>query len=146
MLINENLILLDLNAETKQDAIEALASLGYRDGRIDSLETYVENVLQREQTYTTGVGNGVAIPHAKSNSVKEAMIVFGKPTKAIEWGSLDDKPVDMVFLLGVPEDGAENLHLKIISQLSRKLMSEEFICTIRNATCKSEVMKALGDI
>lgn len=146
MLINENLIVLELDTISKTDAIFKLAGFGFKEGRISSLDEFVNNVLQREDSYTTGVGNGIAIPHAKSKAVKEAMVVFGKTRNGIRWDSLDDQPVNLIFLLGVPEEGTDNLHLKILSQLSRKLMNEDFVQLIKNAETKQEVLTALKDI
>jgi fructose PTS system EIIA component len=146
MLINENLIVLNLNAKDKNDAILELAALAHKDGKIISIDEYIESVFEREKSYSTGVGNGIAIPHGKSKAVKEAMIVFGKLAGGIEWDSLDDKPVDLIFLLGVPDQNVDNLHLKILSQLSRKLMNDDFIELLRNAKTSSDVMTVLSDI
>lgn len=146
MLINENLIVLNLNAKDKNDAILELATLAQKDGKIISIDEYIESVFEREKSYSTGVGNGIAIPHGKSKTVKEAMIVFGKLTDAIEWDSLDDQPVDLIFLLGVPDQNVDNLHLKILSQLSRKLMNDDFIELLRNAKTSKDVMTVLSDI
>ncbi|SNX54325.1 fructose PTS transporter subunit IIA [Thermoanaerobacterium sp. RBIITD] len=127
MIINENLIMLNLKAKSKEDAIIELSKLAKKEGKITSIDVYTKSVFDREKTYTTGVGNGIAIPHGKSEAVKEAMIVFGKTNDGIEWESLDGKPVNIIFLLGVPDKNVNNLHLKLLSQLSRKLMNEDFV-------------------
>lgn len=146
MLINENLIFLDLEAANKEEAITKLAACAKADNKISSVNEYINCVLEREKTYSTGVGNGIAIPHGKCAAVKEAIIVFGKCKSKIEWNSLDDKPVDLIFLLGVPEENVNNIHLKVLSQLSRKLMNEQFIELLRSVKTKNEVLEALADI
>ena len=74
------------------------------------------------------------------------MIVFGKTTDGIEWDSLDGKPVNLIFLLGVPEENVDNVHLKILSQLSRKLMNDSFIEMLKKAVTVEEILNALSDI
>lgn len=146
MLISKNLISLELCADTKRDAIEQLAKLAEREGKISAYTDYVQDVFKRESEYTTGVGGGIAIPHAKSQAVKEAMIVFGRFRNKIEWNSADDKPVNMVFLLGVPSENIDNLHLKIISQLARSLVNEDFVQFLQNAQSKDEIFNYLSGL
>ncbi|VBB06633.1 phosphotransferase/anion transporter [Lucifera butyrica] len=146
MLINENLILLDFEAATKDEAIRQLALMAAKEGKLASLDDYTQSVMEREKTYTTGVGNGIAIPHGKSKAVKEAMIVFGKSKTGIEWDAADGSPVNMIFLLGVPEENVDNFHLKVLSQLSRKLMDDDFVESLKKANSRREVLNALKDI
>lgn len=146
MLINKNLIVLNLEAKSKEDSISKLARMAERIGKVTSSGEYIQSVFEREQTCTTGIGNGIAIPHGKSKSVKEAMIAFAKCKDGLEWDSLDGKPVNVIFLLGVPEQNVDNMHLKILSQLSRKLMNEDFVALLKNAESEDEVFAALSDI
>ncbi|MGH2331716.1 PTS sugar transporter subunit IIA [Thermoanaerobacter mathranii] len=146
MLINKNLVTLNLKAKTKEEAIKKLAELAQKEGKITSVDEYVKCVLEREKAYTTGVGNGIAIPHGKSKTVKEAVIVFGKTSDGIEWDSLDGKPVNLIFLLGVPEENVNNVHLRILSQLSRKLMNDNFVEILKRAITIEEILNALSDI
>ena len=146
MLINANLIDLELSASDKKSAIQQLAKLAEQEGRLSDASSYILDVLDRESEYTTGVGGGIAIPHAKSMAVKEAMIVFGRFKDGIEWNAADGKPVNMIFLLGVPNENIDNLHLKILSQLARKIVSEEFLDILRNASSKEELINCLREI
>lgn len=141
MLLNDEMICMDLNADTKEDAIRQLAVIAAEAGKLNSMDEYIESVLAREKTYTTGVGNGIAIPHGKSEAVKETFIVFGKSRKGVEWEALDGKPVYLIFLLGVPEK-AENEHLRILSQISRRLMNEDFVKFLKSAEGKKEIIEA----
>lgn len=146
MLISESLISLNLQARDKQNAIEQLASLAQEQGKIVDYTGYVQDVLLREQEYTTGFGGGIAIPHAKSAAVKEAMIVLGRFNKGVEWQANDGNLVDIVFLLGVPAENIDNIHLKIISQLARKLANEDFVQFLKNAHDKGEILRCLNEI
>lgn len=146
MLIEQNLIELDLKAKNRDEAIEELSNIAFRAGKISSVEEFMNSVLEREKSYTTGIGNGIAIPHGKCDAVKGVTVVFGRSDFGIEWDSLDGKPVYLVFLLGIPAENAENTHLKILSQLSRKLMDENFVQTLRAASSKDEILYALNEI
>ncbi|MDN5332642.1 MAG: fructose system component [Tepidanaerobacteraceae bacterium] len=144
MLLNDEMICMDLDAKSKEDAIRQLAMIAADAGKLVSIEEYIESVLARERTYTTGVGNGIAIPHGKSKAVRETFIVFGKSGKGVEWEALDGKPVHLIFLLGVPE-AADNEHLRILSQISRKLMNENFVEHLKKSKSKEEVLQAFKD-
>ncbi|GAB6168329.1 fructose PTS transporter subunit IIA [Clostridium carnis] len=114
---------LDLVTTEKFATIKHLASL--IEERLLDVDNYVEDVKKREAMSTTGIGDGVAIPHAKSAWVKTPTVVVGKSSKGIEWESLDDEPVNMVFLIAVPE-GEGNEHLKILQILAVSLMDDDF--------------------
>lgn len=146
MLINENLIDLNLSATDKKSAILQLARLADKEKRLTDIDAYVHDVLEREKEYTTGIGGGIAIPHAKSQSVKEAVIVFGRFPSGIEWNAADEKPVNMIFLLGVPNENIGNLHLKILSQLARKIVNEDFLAILRSADSKEAIIHCLSEI
>jgi fructose PTS system EIIA component len=146
MLINKNLILVNIDAEDKNQAINKLIALIKSENKITSEEKFLSCVLERESEFSTGVGNGIAIPHGKSETVKEAIVAFAKLNKRIDWDSIDSEGVDLIFLLGVPEKNTENLHLKILAQLSRKLMDEDFVRLLRDANTQQEVYDALCEI
>ncbi|WMJ81700.1 fructose PTS transporter subunit IIA [Clostridium sp. MB40-C1] len=133
---------MDLNLETteKFSVIKHLANL--MNERLVDVDRYVEDVKAREGISTTGIGDGVAIPHAKSTWVKEPTVVIGKSSKGIEWKSLDDEPVRIVFLIAVPE-GEGNEHLKILQVLAVSLMDDEFKEKIQNATDKKLIEELL---
>lgn len=135
---------MDLNVETieKFATIKHLASL--MEERLVDVDKYVEDVKTREAMSTTGIGDGVAIPHAKSAWVKIPTVVVGKSAKGIEWESLDDEPVNMVFLIAVPE-GEGNEHLKILQVLAVSLMDDDFKEELDNATDASVIEKLLLD-
>ena len=102
MLINKNLIALNLDSRTKEETIRKMAQMAADEGKVENIEEYVKTVLRREEEFSTAVGFGVAIPHGKTDAVKEPLLAFAKVNN-IEWDAPDGKPVSMVFLIGVPE-------------------------------------------
>jgi len=139
MLLNEDSIILNCELKNKEEIIRYLADVALSTNRIVLTEPYIQAVLHRESEFSTGVGYGVAIPHGKSNVVKEAFVLFCK-VDDVDWNSLDGTSVNMVFMIGVPEQDNSNEHLKILAMLSRKLMKEEFRLALTNSKTKEEVM------
>lgn len=135
---------IDLNVETTEKfaTIKHLARL--MEERLLNVDKYVEDVKSREAMSTTGIGDGVAIPHAKSAWVKRPTVVVGKSLKGIEWESLDDEPVHMVFLIAVPE-GNGNEHLKILQMLAVSIIDDDFKEELENATDEKVIEKLLLD-
>ena len=89
------------------------------------VEGVVRAALAREEQGTTAVGDGIAIPHAKSDAVGSPFIGFARVASGVEWGAADGKPARLVFLIGVPESQAGDEHLRILAQLSRALMKKQ---------------------
>lgn len=141
MIINEGLIDLNVTQTTKEGVIERLAALAQAEGRVNNLEEYIKAVLHRETEYSTAMGFGIAIPHGKTDAVTEPFLCFAKVGK-VDWSALDGNPVDLVFMIGVPED-AGTAHLKILASISRKLMKQEFRDGLRNAKSPSELIEFL---
>lgn len=139
MLLNEDSIILGCELKDKEEIIRYLANVALSTNRIEETEPYIQAVLHRESEFSTGVGYGVAIPHGKSNVVKEAFVLFCK-VNDVDWNSLDGTSVNMVFMIGVPEQDNSNEHLKILALLSRKLMKEEFRLALTNSITKEEVL------
>lgn len=142
MLINENLVVLNLEASTQREAIEKLAQVAFKEGRLNDVERYVEAVLHRESEYSTAVGFGVAIPHGKTDAVKEPLLMFAT-VKPLDWKALDDSLVELIFMIGVPEAEAGSLHLKILASLSRKLMKDEFRTSLRAVSTPEALIELL---
>ncbi|MGB9803412.1 PTS sugar transporter subunit IIA [Desulfofundulus sp.] len=145
-LITKQLITLRLLSREKKAIIEELSTLLMENGYLTDLETFVQDVLKREELGTTGIGFGVAIPHAKSAAVKRSALAFARPVCGVEWDSLDGRPVHLVFLIAVPAESAGNEHLKILSALSRKLIHEDFRRVLQEAKDESDVLAALTGI
>jgi len=145
-LITEENINLSLDASSKDEVITKIAEMMAKTGFVSDVNTYKEVVLQREEKGSTGVGFGVAIPHGKSAGVSKPGLAFARITNPVEWQSLDDKPVSIVFMIGVPEEHAGNEHLSILSALSRKLIHEDFREQLMNATTAGDVINILKTV
>ncbi|MGM0436430.1 MAG: PTS sugar transporter subunit IIA [Bacillota bacterium] len=144
-LINNDLITLQLKSTNKKDVIRELASYLDKADKITDLDTYVKAIEEREAQGSTGVGYGVAIPHAKSASVKAPALVFGKTDTPMNYESSDNDDADLFFMIAAPK-GGENLHLQTLAKLSRKLIHEEFRDALREASTKEDVMNILNKI
>ncbi len=142
MLINNNMVKINLEATTREEALNKLAIIAYEEGRIASVSDYVEAVLKREGEYSTAVGFGVAIPHGKTDAVKEPFLMFAK-VNPMDWKALDGEYIDIIFLIGVPEEESGAMHLKILASLSRKLMKQEFREALRNVSTEDELITLL---
>jgi PTS system fructose-specific IIC component len=155
-LIDAGTVVLDLVPATGQtggsgtsaDAaavIRALAGQAEEQGRLSETEV-VEAALAREAQSTTAVGNGVAIPHARSAAVSVPTLAFGRLQTPVEWDAPDREPVDLVFLIAVPDDAGKQ-HLKVLAKLARALMKEDFRESLRSAPSSGDVVnlvKGLG--
>jgi len=139
--LKPELMKFDMEAHEKKQAILELAELMWEHGFIEDLQGLVDATMEREAEYSTGIGMGVGIPHAKSPLVKQPVVAFGKSSKGIEFDSFDGEPVYLVFLIAVPEK-SDKEHLNILSTLSRALMHEEVRDALMRATTPEEVISA----
>jgi fructose-specific phosphotransferase system IIA component len=130
--------------KNKYDIIKKMVLHAENKGRINNAEEFIEKVLKREKEFSTGIGFGIAIPHAKTNSVTEPFIEFAKVNNVC-WDSLDSQEVDLVFLIGVNE-GADKYQLKILAALSRSLMNRDFRESIRSSKNEDEIINILDKI
>ncbi|TDT62750.1 PTS sugar transporter subunit IIA [Fonticella tunisiensis] len=141
-LININLIKAEIKATRKEEVIKELAELLDQNNKLNSLEVYLHDVFKREEEYTTGIGRGIAIPHGKSEGVKESCIAIGK-CNDVEWDSMDGNPVKIVILIAVPLSGAQNEHLMILAKLAELLMDEEFTQNLVNSKNPEDIYRLL---
>ncbi|HLN64461.1 MAG TPA: PTS sugar transporter subunit IIA [Symbiobacteriaceae bacterium] len=141
-LITPDLVTLNLQAHTPDEALVELGNLLARAGAVVQLDTYLGAVRTREALGTTAMGVGVAMPHGKSPGVARAAFAFGRARAGIPWPSLDDQPVQLVFLIAAPE-GGENAHLRVVSQLARQLMQPEVRQHLLTADSPDAVLAAL---
>lgn len=135
---------LQLNAENKKEALERLAELLLRDGAITSVKDYMDDILLREAQGVTGMGNYIAIPHGKSNTVQKVSVAVGKLVEPIEWETLDENPVKLIFLFAVPKNEKDNEHLKLLSQLATVLARDKSQEALLNATTPEQVLDIFG--
>ncbi|MDO4500884.1 MAG: fructose PTS transporter subunit IIA [Erysipelotrichaceae bacterium] len=130
----------DKEYKSKFDVIKELSQLV--SFKVTNPEDYFNSVKEREDTLATYIEYGVAIPHAKTNAVKEPFVVYEKLANGVEWGN-NGELANYIFMIGVPEEFAGNLHLKIISELSKNLIREEFRNKLLNAENSNEVYELL---
>lgn len=142
-LLKEETILLNLKASSKQEAIDELINQLDQAGRLTDKAAFREAILQREQQSTTGIGEGIAIPHAKSHAVKTPSIAFGRSASGIDYDSLDEKPAHLFFMIAASE-GANNEHLQALSRLSTLLMDEQFRSKLVNASNVAQILEAVN--
>lgn len=145
-LLTEETIFLPLESGSKEDVIRRMVEGLQKTGAVTDAESYVQAVLTREQSSSTGIGFGVAIPHGKSSGVARAGLAFARMAEPTEWESLDDQPVSIVFLIAVPAENVGNEHLQILVALSRKLIHEDFRNSLLQAKTPAEVTEVLKSI
>ena len=141
-ILSANLIKLKLTSKTKEDVINEMASILDENGKLIDKDKYIKAVKDREKEFSTGIGMGIAIPHGKSSGVKEASLVFGRSVDGIDYQSMDDELAHIFFLIAVPEESSDE-HLKILSQLSRKLMHKDLRESLMKATSAGQVITLL---
>jgi fructose-specific phosphotransferase system IIA component len=120
----EDLISFELRAQTKDETIKELVDLASNSKLVKDAGQLLKDILEREKLVTTGVGYGVAFPHAKSKAVRGIIIAFGRSKRGIDFESMDKKPVYLFFLIAAPED-AIGAHLNVMARLSFLMKSEK---------------------
>ena len=139
-LLKDGFVIAELNGASKDDVINELIDLFKDDPRVNDLDKVREAVLEREKIMSTGVGKGFAIPHGKTNNVNEILGAFGRSTKPIDYQSLDQQPVHLVFLL-VGKDNLVSTHIKLLSRISRMMNKDEFRNSLIEAKSKEEILE-----
>ncbi|MBK7498877.1 MAG: PTS sugar transporter subunit IIA [Ignavibacteriales bacterium] len=141
-LLKPEFVIPELKGETKEDIINELIDLFKNDPRIEDIEKVRSSVLDREKVMSTGVGKGFAIPHGKTNAVKEIVGAFGKIKEGIDYDALDGNPVHLVFLL-VGKDNLISTHIKLLSRISRLMNKDDFRHRLTEANSSDEIVKLL---
>ena len=138
-LTSPSLVSVRLAATERRAAIEELAKLLEADGRVGDVPAYVDAVWAREQeTGGTGMESGIAIPHAKSPAVVRPSVAFGRSQAGVDFGAEDGSSADLIFLIAAPE-GADDLHVRVLSRLARRLIHEGFRTALREAASPEAV-------
>lgn len=144
-LTNENLITIDLDLNKKEDVIKYLVKRLYDEGKLSSEKDFYNAVLDREALSPTGFEAGLAVPHGKSNAVKEAAFAVAKLKRPIsEWESVDENnKVELVFLLAIPTSEAGSTHIELLAELMTRISNEEYKKSLENSKDKHEFYKRL---
>lgn len=141
--IDERIIDLSMNTIDKKDTITHLAQKLKEAGYVDNIDEFVADIYEREAQGSTGIGNYIAIPHGKSDSVKQVGIAIGKLNNEIEWETLDGNGVNLIFLFAVSNDHeyARN-HMKLLAEIATKLGNDEAVDRLMKMT-KVEELKEI---
>lgn len=137
-------ISLNESASGKTDVLNQAVDLMAKSGKISDLEMYRKGVFAREEEGTTGIGMGIAIPHCKSDAVKEAGLAALVVKDGVDFESLDGSPAKILFLIAAPNT-EDNVHLQVLSKLSVMLMDEEFTNSLINARSIDEFLKIIDE-
>jgi len=145
--VNKNNILFNLEGNTVITVLEKMVSTLFKNRYINNQKVFLNDVMEREEEISTGIGNELAIPHGKSNSVTESTVSVAILKNGIDWeGGLDEQPVKYVFLLAIKEGESGEEHLRILADLSSKLMDEEYVNRIKNSNNREELNSVLKEI
>lgn len=136
-------MLLDLQATTKEAAIDEMINSLVDNGVVTDFDVFKSGIMAREAQTSTGLGDGIAMPHSKNAAVKEATVLFAKSNKGVDYESLDGQPTDLFFMIAAPE-GANDIHLAALAELSKYLMQDGFADRLRQVTSADEVIEAFN--
>lgn len=141
-MIEGQFVFFNVSGTTQKEVVEVLVNHAARLGRVTSVAKVVDAVLHREEEGTTGFGKGIAIPHGKCDAVSEPTLLFASLENSVEWKAMDDQPVQALFMILVPEQ-SQNDHLKILAQLARNLMHDDFVQRLLAITSQAEMVSFL---
>ena len=142
-LLNKKVMLLDLQATTKEAAIDEMINSLVDNGVVTDFDVFKAGIMAREAQTSTGLGDGIAMPHSKNAAVKEATVLFAKSNKGVDYESLDGQPTDLFFMIAALE-GANDTHLAALAELSKYLMQDGFADRLRKVTSPDEVIAAFN--
>ena len=142
-LLNKKVMLLDLQATTKEAAIDEMINSLVDNGVVTDFDVFKAGIMAREAQTSTGLGDGIAMPHSKNAAVKEATVLFAKSNKGVDYESLDGQPTDLFFMIAAPE-GANDTHLAALAELSKYLMQDGFADRLRKVASPDEVIAAFN--
>jgi len=143
--LDRRVVDLNMKAKVKDEAIRHLSGLLKEAGYIEDVEEFVKDIYERENEGITGIGEHIAIPHGKSESVRNIGIAVGKLDSMIEWESLDDKPVDLIFLFAVSKNQYDSSHLKLLGDLAGRLGRNNTIKKLREMNDFDDLLEAFGE-
>ena len=137
--LNKNVMLFDLQATDKEGVINEMVQSLVDNGVVTDFETFKTGIMNREAQTSTGLGEGIAMPHSKNEAVKEATVLFAKSNKGVDYASLDGQPTDLFFMIAAPE-GANDTHLAALAELSKYLMKPGFADKLRQVSTPDQVI------
>ncbi|HFI0535742.1 TPA: fructose-specific PTS transporter subunit EIIC [Streptococcus suis] len=142
--LRKDVMLLDLQATSKEAVIDEMIISLVDKGYVTDFDVFKTGIMNREAQTTTGLGDGIAMPHAKNTAVKEATVLFAKSNKGVDYASLDGQPTDLFFMIAAPE-GANDTHLAALAELSKYLMKPGFADKLRSVSSPEDVIAVFDE-
>ncbi|MDD3148877.1 MAG: PTS sugar transporter subunit IIA [Candidatus Riflebacteria bacterium] len=142
--LKENQIFLNFEAENKEKAIEKFVASLQQTGSIKEPEALKDALFEREKLGTTGVGGGIAMPHARSSAIKDLTVAFFRSEDGIDFKAIDNGPVNLVFMLLAPVSSG-GPYLKLLAKISRLLRGEDFKTSLLEAKTAAEIMQIIKE-
>ena len=142
--LSADAIKMSLESKTKKDAIKEMVELLVKTGKVKDKKKMIQTLMEREELGSTGIGQGIAIPHGKSDTVSDLAAAFGLSADGISFDSLDGEPVNIFFLLVAPEDAA-GAHLKALARISSLLKDKYFRKSLLSAKTPEDVVKIIQE-
>lgn len=139
-LLRKDVMIMDLQATTKEAAIDEMVANYKKHDVIDDVDLFKADILKREAETSTGIGDGIAMPHARDKAVKEATVMFAKSNKGVDYDALDGQPVNLFFMIAAPE-GADSLHLQALAALSALLINPKLVADLKKAQTPEQVQE-----
>ena len=137
-------MIMALKATNKEDAVKEMADLEVKTGIVNDEDEFIKSIWARENESTTGIGEGIAMPHARNKTINKARVLFAKSEKGIDYNSLDGQPVHLFFMITAP-DGADNTHLEALAKLSGLLIDPDLVNALKKAQTPEEVIQLFED-
>ena len=137
-------MIMDLKATNKEDAIKEMADLEVKTDIVNNEDEFIKSIWARENESTTGIGGGIAMPHARNKYINKARVLFAKSKEGIDYNSLDGQPVHLFFMITAP-DGADNTHLQALAKLSGLLINPDLVEALKKAETPDYVIKLFED-
>ncbi|MBI1696429.1 fructose-specific PTS transporter subunit EIIC [Lactobacillus crispatus] len=138
-ILSPDSMIMELKAKNKEDAIKEMADLEVATDIVNDEDAFIKSIWARENESTTGIGGGIAMPHARNKSINKARVLFAKSKEGIDYNSLDGQPVHLFFMITAP-DGADNTHLQALAKLSGLLIDPDLVEALKNTKTPEEVI------
>ena len=143
-LLKTEVMILDLQATTKEAAVDEMVNKLVAEGYVSDFDTFKAGIMAREAQTSTGLGDGIAMPHSKNKAVEEAVVLFAKSKAGVDYAALDGQPVNLFFMIAAPE-GANDTHLEALAQLSKFLLQAGFTDKVKAAQYPRQVLELFSE-
>jgi len=130
--------IIDIQSNTKDDALKELADVICTSKKIGNKELFIKKIFEREKLMSTGIGYGIAIPHIRDKSIRDFVIAFGRKRAGLEYDSIDNKPVKLIFMIGA-SDKQDKDYIRVLSKLVLRLKNKNFVRQLLNTKNAEEI-------